>query len=48
MTIIGFALLLISGTIRKDEDVKAYYNFWQHLAPRRYGGRDKRQELEMF
>lgn len=48
VTIIGFAFLLLTGTIKKDDDMKSYYNFWQHVSPRSYGGRDKRQELELF
>lgn len=38
----------MTSTIKKDDDMKSYYNFWQHVSPRNYGGRDKRQELELF
>ena len=44
----AFGFLLLEGSHSKEQDLKAYYNFWQHLAPRSYGGRDERDELRAF
>ena len=46
--ILSFAFHLLSGTVSKQDDLKSYYNFWQHLAPRSYGGRDSKDELKAF
>jgi len=47
-SLMAFAILLLSGSISKEDDLKSYYNFWQHLAPKSYGGRDAKDELKAF
>jgi hypothetical protein len=48
LSLMCFGFMLLSGSISKEEDLKAYYNFWQHLAPRSYGGQDAEDELRAF
>jgi hypothetical protein len=48
LSLMCFGFMLLSGSISKEEDLKAYYNFWQHYAPRRYGGQDAEDELRAF
>jgi len=38
LSIMCFAFLLLSGKISREEDLQSYFNFWQSLAPRSYGG----------
>jgi hypothetical protein len=41
ITLMVFGFLLITNTIDKHDDLKAYYNFWQHIWPRDYYGASK-------
>jgi len=47
-SLMAFAILLLSGSISKEDDLRSYFNFWQHLAPKSYGGRDAKDELKAF
>ena len=31
--VITYGLLLLTGHLSKSDDLKSYYNFWQHCAP---------------
>ena len=33
LVVIIFGLLLLTGHLSKDDDLKSYYNFWQHCVP---------------
>jgi len=48
LTFLLFGIFILTGHISKSDDVKSYYNFWQHMAPQTYGGRDAAHELENF
>ena len=48
VTLMTFGLLLITGIIDKQGDLRAYYNFWQRVEPQSYGGRDHKEELQNF
>jgi hypothetical protein len=41
-------LFILTGQFSKSDDLRAYYNFWQHVSPQTYGGRDTAHELENF
>ena len=48
LVVMTYGILLLTGHLSKSDDLKSYYNFWQHCAPQSYGGRNQREELESF
>jgi hypothetical protein len=48
LTFLLAGVLILTGQFSKSDDLRAYYNFWQHISPQTYGGRDAAHELENF
>ena len=48
VSLIVFGLMALSEVISKKDDMKAYYNIWQAIAPRTYEGRVPEERMEKF